>query len=432
MIVIKNGVVIDPANNRQGEFDVLVDGAVIREVAKRGSFPGVKASETIDAAGCWVVPGLIDMHVHLREPGFEWKETIESGAKAAVLGGFSTVCCMANTRPVNDHAEITKFIIERSREAGLAEVLPVGAVSKGLQGKEMAPYSEMLKAGCVAFSDDGEPVYDAMLMRRALEWNRMLGTAILCHEEDKKLTHGGAMNESELSVRLGLGGMPGVAEELMIARDIELARAFQGKVHFCHVSTARSVELIRRAKEDGVAVSAEAAPHHLVCSEERVGDYDTQAKMSPPLRGDLDRQALLLGLKDGALDAIASDHAPHERDTKEVEFDKASFGIIGLQTSLALMLDFVEQGALTAQRLVELYTTGPARVLNLKDRASVKEGLRADITIIDPKREWTFTSESLRSLSCNSPFIGRALKGAARLVMCGGRVCVRDFNLEAE
>ncbi len=439
MILIKNGLLIDPASERQGEYDVLVDGGRVTLIAERGQIPqSVLAHdatiEIIDAQGQWVLPGLVDLHVHLREPGFEWKETIESGAQAALLGGYTTICCMANTRPVNDHAEVTRFIVEKSEALGRglgadggfgAHVLPLGAVTKGLAGKEMAPLSELYHAGCAAFSDDGEPVYNAGLMRRALEWSKMLGVPICCHEEDKTITAGGCMNESHLSARMGLRGMPCVGEEVLIARDIELARDTGGHVHLCHVSTARGVELVRRAKQDGIHVTAEVTPHHLVLTEEDIGDYDTNFKMSPPLRSAGDSTALLAGLRDGVIDVVASDHAPHERDSKQVEFDRAAFGILGLQTSLSVTLELVRKGALTPRRAVEVLSGGARKILANRDLGRIDRGDRADIAIVDPAREWKFSESEVRSLSLNSPFIGKTLTGKATTVLVNGNLVVR-------
>lgn len=431
MKIIKNGYVIDPANNIEGAFDILIEGERIKDIAKPGSFSSVANAETFDAKACWVTPGLIDVHVHLREPGFEWKETIESGSQAAALGGFTTICCMPNTKPVNDNAEITHFIVDKaSKVKSGARVLPIGAITKGLEGKEIAPFSEMQKNGAVAFSDDGKCVANAGLMRRALEWTSMLGLPLCCHEEDSNLCHGGCMNESPLSLRLGLGGMPGVAEDVIIARDIELARAFKGRIHFCHVSTARSVELIRRAKNDGIAVTAEVAPHHLVLSEEAVKNYDGNTKMNPPLREDSEISELLRGLADGTLDALACDHAPHEKDSKEVEFDRAAFGIIGIQSSLPLMLRFVREKKLSAKRLIEAYTCSAAKALGIKGSGALAKGAQADICIIDPEKKWVYSLDRIRSISRNSPFIGQEMQGIANTVFRAGKVIVKNEKLE--
>lgn len=431
MILIENGLLIDPAADREGEFDVLVDDGKVVDVARRGSLGKVTCDRTIDAKGKWVVPGLVDLHVHLREPGFEWKETVRTGAQAAALGGYTSICCMPNTRPVNDCAEITRFIRERGQAAGGARVMPIGSVSRALEGKDMSPLSELREAGCVAFSDDGEPIWDSGMMRRALEWCLMLDLPISCHEEDKRLSCGGCMNESALSTRLGLKGMPTVAEDVMVARDIELARYTGGRVHICHVSSARSVELIRRAKADGIRITAEVTPHHLALTEDAVGEYDTNAKMSPPLRGEPDRAALLAGVVDGTLDAIASDHAPHERDSKQVEFAKATFGILGLQTSLPLLLGFVRAGNLSRTRAISALSTSPARAFGL-DCGRLAKGDRADITVIDPEYRWTFRKEVVKSLSMNSPFLGRELVGVADTVLVGGRVVVDQQRLIEE
>ena len=423
MILIKNGTLIDPAAGREGEFDILLEDGRVADVQSRGGFGMIETGRSIDAAGRWIVPGLVDLHVHLREPGFEWKETVKSGSEAAVLGGFTSICCMPNTSPTNDRGEITEYILDRARAAGRARVHPIGSVSQGLKGREMSPLTELRKAGCVAFSDDGEPVADAGLMRRALEWCLALDAPISCHEEDKSLSCGGSMNESPRSARLGLRGWPKVAEEVMIARDIELARATGGRVHICHVSTARGVELIRRAKNDGIRITAEVTPHHLTLTEEAIGEYDTNAKMSPPLREAEDVAALRAGIKDGAIDAVASDHAPHELDSKRVEFSRATFGILGLQTTLPLVLDLYRQGVITRSRAIDLCSAGPARSFGL-GVGRLRPGDSADLVIVDPDRRWVFAPEVVRSLSRNSPFLGREMVGGAESVFVGGRIIV--------
>ncbi|RME62110.1 MAG: dihydroorotase, partial [Candidatus Dadabacteria bacterium] len=385
-------------------------------------------AEIINALESIVLPGLIDPHVHLREPGFEWKETIQSGALAAVLGGFTTVFCMPNTNPVNDNAEITKFIIEKAEKTGAAKVLPIGAVSLGLKGEELAPLAELREAGCVAFSDDGEPIYNANIMRRALEWCKALGARVCCHEEDKTLTAGGSMNESALSYFLGLKGMPPSAEEIMIARDIELARSSGGAVHICHLSTKRGVELIKRAKEDGINITAEVTPHHLLLTEERVKDYDTNAKMSPPLRREEDREALLEGLKTGVIDVVASDHAPHERDAKLLEFSKAPFGIIGLQTTAGLIFKLVDEGKLSFERAVKAMSTKVAEIFNI-DGGTIKKGAPADITIINLKERWRLKEEDIVSLSKNTPFLGEEMLGQVENVIVNGRIVLKNRKL---
>lgn len=430
-IVLEGGHVIDAATGRDGSFDLLMRGGVVEAVEKPGTFRSTGDVRRIDASGKWVMPGCVDLHVHLREPGEEWKETVQTGAEAAVLGGYTAICCMPNTRPANDSAEITRFILEKAKAAGAARVLPIGAISMGRKGTQLAPYSELAKAGCVAFSDDGDPVADAGLMRRALEWCLMLGLPLACHEEDRSLSCSGCMNESPLSLKMGLRGFPGVAEDVMIARDIELARFTKGKVHICHVSTARGVELIRRAKNDGINVTCEVAPHHLVLSEESVSTYDTNYKMMPPLKDNEDIKGLLAGLADGTIDAIASDHAPHDRDSKLVEFSRATVGILGLQTSLPLLVEMCNAGVLSRTRMVDLLCAGPARSFGLP-YGSLRVGSAADVVVLDPKREWFFSEESVRSKSKNSPFVGRKLQGATEHVFVQGRQVVQSGALTAD
>jgi dihydroorotase len=430
-VVLKGARVIDAAQGIDKEQDIIIEDGKIRALEKPGSIPALPGATVHEVSGHWVVPGLIDIHVHLREPGFEWKETIESGCQAAVLGGVTTVCSMPNTRPTNDSAEVTKFILQQAQKAALARVLPIGSVTMGLKGAELAPLSELYHAGCVAFSDDGEPIANAGLMRRALEWASVHGLTISCHEEDKNLTCGGCMNESPLSNRMGLSGWPKVAEEVMIARDIELARAFNGRVHICHVTTARGVELVRRGKNDGIRVTAEVSPHHLTLTQNDIGEYDTNYKMSPPLREAEDVAALIAGIKDGTLDAIASDHAPHEADTKQVEFQRASFGILGLQTTIPLIMNFVAQGILTPLKAIELLTSGPARCFSLSG-GTLKPGALADVSVINPSAVWRFDRESCASLSYNSPFMKKDLIGKAELVFVGGKLVVAGGALVNE
>jgi len=443
ILVIEGGTVIDPATRSEARQDLLIEGDILREVTAPGKLKEQASARRINAEGLLVIPGMIDLHVHLREPGFEWKETIETGAKAALAGGFTTICCMPNTRPVNDNAEITKFILGKARDAAAAEVLPIGAVSVALLGKEMAPLSELRHAGCVAFSDDGEPVHNSGLMRKALEWCTMLDVPICCHEEDKCLSAGGVMNESALSLRLGLRGWPKVAEEVMIARDIELARATGGHVHFCHVSTARGVELIRRAKNDGIRVTAEVTPHHLTLNEELVergspgrtaefgAAFDTHAKMSPPLREESDVEALIVGLQDGTLDIIASDHAPHDKDSKLVEFDKAAFGILGLQTTVPLMFELVRSGKVSLMRALDALTAKPAQLLKLTGRGVIRAGCEANLALLDPSREFTLSEAELLSKSKNTPYIGRKLKGGVYQVVRRGIESEQFFSRES-
>ncbi|WKZ56782.1 MAG: dihydroorotase [Bdellovibrionota bacterium] len=425
MTVVRNGRVVDPSQGLDGERDILVRDGKVAAIDRPGSFASLRDEETIDATGMLVTPGFIDLHVHLREPGFEWKETVATGSDAAALGGFTTICCMANTNPVNDCAEITRCIIDHARAHGRAHVLPIGSISKKLEGKEMSPLSELARAGCVAFSDDGEPVKDAGLMRRALEWASMLGLTLSCHEEDKSLSCGGCMNESALSTKLGLKGMPKVAEEVMIARDIELARTTGARVHICHVSSGRGVELIRRAKNDGIQISAEVTPHHLMLTEDAVTEYDTNAKMSPPLREAFEVEALRRGLADGTIDAVASDHAPHELDSKRVEFSRATFGIIGLQTSLPILLELERTGVLSLSRAIESITSGPAKVFGLQ-AGSLRIGQCADLVVLDMGKQWQFSREHCCSKSFNTPFADRLLQGKASSVLLAGKTIVRE------
>jgi dihydroorotase len=427
-VILEGGWIIDAASGRDGTFDLLIKGGVVSAIEKPGAFASMSDARRISVSGKWVIPGCVDLHVHLREPGEEWKETVQTGAEAAVLGGYTSICCMPNTKPANDSAEVTRFILEKAQSAKAARVLPIGAISLERKGKQLAPYSELAKAGCVAFSDDGDPVADAGLMRRALEWCLMLGLPLACHEEDRNLSCGGCMNESALSLGMGLKGFPGVAEDVMIARDIELARFTKGKVHICHVSTARGVELIRRAKNDGISITCEVAPHHLVLSEESVSSFDTNYKMMPPLKGHEDIKGLMAGLADGTIDAVASDHAPHDRDSKQVEFSRATVGILGLQTSLPLLVEMCNAGILSRLRMVDLLCAGPARSFGLP-YGTLKIGSPADVVVLDPKKEWRFADDVIRSKSKNTPFVGRTLVGRSEHVFVGGVQVVSDASL---
>ncbi len=417
--LLRGGTIIDPAQNIEGTYDLLIDNGVISAIDEPGAFVGAQIDETVDVTDLWVTPGLIDIHVHLREPGFEWKETIASGCASAVAGGFTSVCCMPNTNPVVDSGEVVKFIRDEATRVGLARVYPIGAVTRDLKGKQLAPLYELVDAGCVAFSDDGEPVWDVLIMRRALELCKALGVPITCHEEVKELTKGGAMNESPLSLALGLGGMPGAAEDIMVARDIELARLTGAHVHLCHVSTARSCLLIRRAKEDGISVTAEVTPHHLTLTEQEVVEYDTAAKMSPPLRSHEDVAGCCKALEDGTLDCIASDHAPHDLDAKRTEFSRAANGILGFPTTVPIGLSLVKQGVISRLRLISALTVAPAKLFHLPG-GTLTTGSVADITVIDPNAQWTFDVTTNFSKSCNSPFWGSELLGQVKMVFIGG------------
>jgi len=422
MLLVAGGTVVDPANGVEAARDLLLVDGLVHALGEPGSLTrDARGAEVVDAAGCWVTPGLVDMHVHLREPGYEYRETIASGAEAAVAGGFTSVACMANTKPVNDNAAVTEYILDRARAAARAHVFPIGAVSVGLEGKQLAEIGEMRRAGIVAVSDDGHAVNDSGLMRRALEYARLFDMAVIAHEEDCGLAHRGVMNEGPTSIRLGLRGMPAAAEEAMIARDIALVELTGGRLHIAHVSTAGSVELVRQAKRRGLAVTAEAAPHHLFLTEEAVEGYDTNAKMNPPLRRERDVEALREGLRDGTVDAIASDHAPHHADEKDVEFDQANFGVIGLETTLPLALRLVHDHGFARDRMVRALTVAPARILGIP-RGTLSQGVVADVTVIDPDAVWTYQVAESRSKSRNSPFDGWEMKGRARCTIVAGRV----------
>ncbi len=426
--VIHNGTVIDPANGLEAQRDLLIEEGVIRALGQPGGFASVEA-QRIDASGCVVAPGLIDMHVHLREPGYEYKETVLTGTQAAVAGGFTAVACMANTNPVNDNGAVTRFIVEQARSAGLARVLPIGALSQGLRGEALAAIGEMVEAGAVAISDDGHPVMDANLMRRALEYCSMFDVPISVHEEDRHLSAGGSMNEGPTSVRLGIRGVPSVAEEVMVARDIALARLTRGRVHIAHISTRRAVDLVRQAKAEGLAVTAEVAPHHFTLTEEAVEGYNTNAKMSPPLRLAEDVAAMQAGLRDGTIDAIATDHAPHHRDEKEVEFDRAAHGVTGLETALPLTLKLVQAGVLSLSEAIRKLTVNPARILGLPS-GTLTVGRPADVTLFETQTRWRLDPLASRSRSQNMPFAGWELTGKVRLTMVDGRVVYEDRQQE--
>lgn len=418
-ILIHGGTVLDPAGERAGRHDVLLANGQVARILAPGE--AAAADEHLDAGGCWVVPGLIDLHTHLREPGYEYKETVLTGTRAAVAGGFTAVACMANTNPVNDSGAVTKYILDKAASADLARVYPIGAVSLGLAGEHLAEIGEMREAGIVAVSDDGRPIMDGGLMRRALEYSAMFNLPVIAHEEDRALAADGVMNEGPTAFRLGLKGVPAAAEEAMVARDIALLERTGGRLHVAHVSTAGTVELVRRAKARGLAVTAEATPHHFTLTEEAVGDYDTNAKMNPPLRTAADVAAVIAGLCDGTIDAIATDHAPHHRDEKELEFDCAAHGIIGLETALPLSLALVREHGMPPETLVRVLSANPARILNVPG-GSLLPGQVADVTIIDPDREWTLELGALQSRSRNTPFAGWPLRGAARATIVGGRV----------
>ncbi|MBA3006288.1 MAG: dihydroorotase [Proteobacteria bacterium] len=420
--ILQNGRIIDPGNKVDGQGDLwLRDGRI---VPPESSVP--ERARCFNLQGKWVVPGLIDMHVHLREPGEEYKETIASGTLAAATGGFTAVACMPNTRPVNDTAAVTRFILEQAAHAS-ARVYPVGAISKGSDGTGLAEYGELKAAGVVALSDDGQPVVDSQLMRRAMEYAASHGLLVISHSEEISLSRNGVMNEGLVSTRLGLRGVPIAAESIMVYRELALAELTGHHVHIAHVSTAAATDLIRQAKKRGVRVTAETTPHYFTLTEEAVEGYNTNAKMNPPLRTEEDRQAIRIGLQDGTFDAIATDHAPHSVLQKKVEFDRAANGIIGLETSLPLSLALVRDGVITEARLVELMSSAPAHILGVAG-GSLAIGDVADITVIDPDRKFNFTEDLIASLSKNSPFLGWQLQGKAVLTLLGGRITYNDLQ----
>ncbi len=419
-LLIRGGRVIDPSRGTDGVADVYVKDGKIEAVGR--NIPAQPGAEILHAAGKVVAPGLIDLHVHLREPGFEHAETVASGVLSAVAGGFTAVCAMPNTDPVTDSQATVGFVVRQAIRAAKARVYPIGAVSMGQRGEQLTEFGEMVQAGAVAVSDDGKPVKSSHLMRTALEYAKTFGIPVADHCEDMSLAEGGAMHEGLVSARLGLKGIPSAAEEIMVARDIILAELTGGHVHLCHMSTRGSVELIRLAKSKGLRVTAEATPHHFTLTHERCEGYDTSAKMNPPLREAADRDAIRQGLKDGTIDCIASDHAPHHYDTKEREFDEAPDGIIGLETALGLAIrELVEPGILSLPELIARMSTIPARVFGLAG-GTLAVGAPADVVVFDPARRWVVRREDLHSKSTNTPFLNETLVGQADLTLVGGRV----------
>ena len=422
MLLINGGRVIDPESGRDGPGSVVIRNGKVVDLLAGGDSPANFEGRVIEARGMWVIPGLIDMHVHLRDPGFEWKEDIRSGTAAAASGGFSSIVCMANTDPVNDHPEVTRYIREKAASQGTANVFPVAAVTRGLKGKEMTDFAELYESGAVAFSDDGRPIQSTLVLRRALEYARAFDFLLLEHAEEHELSSGGAANEGWIAHRLGLPGIPSAAEEIAIARDILLARFTGGRIHIQHISTKMGVDLLRMAKRAGLRVTGETAPHYFTLTDAAIEGYNTNAKMNPPLRGEEDRMAILEGIADGTIDVIASDHAPHEDYSKRCEFVAASYGIIGLETALPLSMSLLAGGKVSPARLVERLSAAPARILGLKGKGSLRKGADADVTIVDPEVEWEFRESDVRSKSQNSPFFGWKMKGRAVAVLCGGRI----------
>jgi dihydroorotase len=427
-LLITNGHVIDPAENQNSGMDILIeDGKVAAWIGRDDGKPS--DVETFDASGLIVAPGFIDMHVHLREPGQEHKETIATGCAAAVAGGFTSVCPMPNTTPVNDNAAITRYMIEQAERAGLANVFPIGAITKSSDGTELAEMGEMKAAGAVAVSDDGRPVPNAGIMRRAMQYARDFDLPVIDHCEDKSLSSGGVMHEGRVSLLLGLKGMPALAEEIDVVRDLMLAKETGAHVHIGHVSTDGAIGAIRRAKNDGIKVTCEVTPHHFTLTDKAVEGYDTNTKMAPPLRSEEHLAAVIEGIKNGTIDTIATDHAPHHSDEKSLEYDRAPFGITGLETAVGLALnELVHKGVIDLVRLVEMCSTNPARIFKLTGRGTLKPGSVADVTIIDPNLTWTYTNAESRSRSRNSPFDGWEFRGAAVATIVGGKVVYKRPN----
>jgi dihydroorotase len=419
-ILIKNGRVIDPANGVDGILNVAIDNGTIAAVSRdiSGVFDG---AVTIDAQGAWVVPGLMDMHVHLREPGREDKETIASGTQAAAAGGFTAVACMPNTNPVLDEESKIRYVIQRA-EGCVSRVFPIGAITKNSEGEELAPFGEMVAVGACAFSDDGVSVAKSNIMRNALNYSKSFATPIICHCEDKVLSYRGHMNEGVVSTRLGIRGIPTIAEEIVTARDILMAEYTGARIHIAHVSTAGCVRMIRDAKKRGVQLTAETCPHYFTLVDADIGMYDTNKKMNPPLRTDRDRRAVIEGLADGTIDVIASDHAPHVSEEKDVEFDAAAFGVAGLETSLAVVLTYlIDNDILMPADVVEKMSLNPNRILNLPG-GTLSVGAPADVTVIDPAASWKVESRHFFSKARNTAFEGFTLKGFARETILGGRI----------
>lgn len=425
-ILIKGGRVVDPGRF-VGMADVLIDQGKIAAVGPNLSVS--TSSKTIHANGKLVVPGFVDVHVHFREPGFEYKETIQSGSAAAVAGGFTTVCCMPNTNPINDNQAVTEFILERARSAGLANVLPIGAITKGSEGKELAEIGDLRRSGCVAISDDGKPVMNSLVMRRAMEYALAFDLTVVDHCEDLHLAEGGCMNEGLVSTELGLPGIPSAAEDVMVARNLSLSELTGARLHLAHISTAGSVRMVREAKARGILVTAEACPHHFILTEEVVRGYNTFAKMNPPLRTWIDVQAIKEGLRDGTIDVIATDHAPHATQEKQQDFTEAPFGIVGLETVLPLTLGLVEEGVLSLEQAVQKLTSAPAAAFGLK-KGTLAVGADADVTIVDQQEPWEVDPSKFRSKSRNTPFAGWKVKGLVQMTIVGGRIVFEAAPVE--
>lgn len=431
--LLRGGRVIDPSQNLDQVTDVLLEDGKIVALGKDAGATALTGTEAtvLDASGLVVAPGLVDMHVHFREPGQEYKEDIESGSRAAVAGGFTTVACMPNTSPPLDNEALIAQVINRGREVGLCRVLPIAAITRGIQGTEITEMMLLREAGAVGFSDDGRPVENARVLRRAFEYAKLTGCPIIAHCEEVALSAGGHMHEGAASTRLGIKGIPSASEDIAVAREIRLAEIAGSRLHVCHVSSARSVELVREAKRRGVQVTCEATPHHFTLTEDICEGFDANAKMNPPVRSAADRAALVAGLADGTIDVIATDHAPHAEREKLVEFDRAPFGIIGLETSLALAITtLVEPGRVSLPQVIRLMSTAPAAILGL-DSGSLAKGCRADVVVFDPALLWTMTRSDVKSKSSNTPFLGTKLKGRVLATFHDGRLVFERPELQS-
>ncbi len=417
-LLIKDGHLIEPSSGIDERRDVLIEDGRVAAIE-----PRVEAADAdvVDAGGCFVAPGFLDIHVHLREPGIEHAETIETGAKAAAAGGFTSVCCMPNTIPVNDSPTVTSFIVERARHTAIVNVFPIGAITKGSKGEQLAEIGAMKKAGIVAISDDGRPVMNSRVMRRAMEYAASFGLTVIDHCEDLNLSMGGDIHEGAQSVRLGLRGIPACSEDVMVARDIILSEVTGGAVHIAHISTRNAIEMVRQARRLGIRVTSEVTPHHFALTDSDIAGYDGNYKMKPPLRGHIDKQAVLEGIIDGVIDAIATDHAPHTGNMKMQEFERCPFGVAGLETAIALTLEeLVHPGTIGLKHMVELFTTGPARVIGL-DRGKLFVGGPGDVTLFSTSREWVFDVNESQSKSKNSPFHGRMFRGGPVATIVAGK-----------
>lgn len=425
-VLIKNGRVIDPSQSLDMVGDLYIQQDRVKEISKRIDAPR-KGDTVIDASGQVVAPGLVDIHVHLREPGYEHKETIKTGCLAAAAGGFTSIVCMPNTNPINDNASVTEYILLKARTEGIVNVFPIGAITKGEKGKELADIGEMCEAGCVGISDDGMPVTDSGLMRKAMEYVKPFGIPVITHAEDTGLSAGGVMNEGFVSTELGLRGIPAASEEVGVVRDIILCELTGTPLHICHVSTKGSVRLVRAAKKRGAKVTAEATPHHFTLTDKEVYGYNTDAKMNPPLRTQEDVDAILEGIADGTIDVIATDHAPHSQDEKNVEFDLAPFGIVGLETALSLSLELVEKGIITLEEMIKKLTVTPSEIVGIK-RGTLVPGSIADLVVFDPGMSRTVNPEEFSSKSRNTPFSGWELKGVVSNTIVSGKVVFSRKN----